>query len=447
MGFTATHTVPAQRSEVWQWHARPGAVSRLTPPFLPMTPVRQAESLRSGTTVFHLPAGMKWVAQHQADGYQVREQFVDEATNQPLKAATSWRHTHTFTDAETTNGAAATRITDTVDTYIPAVALRSAFAYRQHQLSNDLAFINSLPATKPLVIAITGASGLVGSHLRAQLTTAGHRVISLTRGKPSAGERHWNPDNPDQDLLRGVDAVAHLAGESIMGRFTEEKKRAIRDSRVGPTRKLARLAANSGVSTFVTASAVGYYGTDAGDHPHTEQDGPGAGFLAEVCAEWEEASHVDGLRVVNIRTGLALSGAGGLLPLLKASVASGLGARFGGGEFWMSWVALDDLTDAYVLSLVDASLSGPINATAPNPVTNAELSATLAALLHRPNLLPIPTLGPKLVLGTEGADELALANQRVIPAVAQAARWRFRYPTLETALVHELGKERLMDDQ
>lgn len=447
MGLTSSHIVPAERLQVWQWHARPGALSRLTPPFLPITPVQEAESLRSGTSVFQLPVKMKWVVQHQAAGYQVGEQFVDVAASQPMKSATRWRHTHRFADAESSNRIAATRITDIVESHIPACALRSTFAYRQRQLSNDLAFINSLPETKPLVIAITGASGLVGSHLRAQLSTAGHQVVSLTRGKPCAGERHWDPNNPDQDLLRGVNAVAHLAGESILGRFTAEKKRAIRDSRIGPTRKLARLAADSGVSTFVSASAIGYYGTDAGSHPYTEQDGPGAGFLAQVCAEWEEASQVDGLRVVNIRTGLALSGAGGLLPVLKASVAAGAGARFGDGDFWMSWVALDDLTDAYVLSLVDASLSGPINATAPNPVTNAELSATLARLLHRPNFFPLPTLGPKLLLGTEGAAELALANQRVVPAVAQAARWRFRYPTLEAALAHELGKEDLFDNQ
>lgn len=445
-GFTASHTLPFDRERVWQWHSRPGAVVRLTPPFLPMRPVSQARSLRGGTTVFSLPAGQQWVAKHQVDGYAAGERFVDEAANQPVKAATRWRHTHTFEDA-ISGDEPATRITDEVATTLPAFALRPAFAYRQHQLLEDLRFTASLPDTEPRTIAVTGASGLVGTHLCAQLTTAGHNVIGLTRGAPGPGERQWDPDNPAADLLEGVDAVAHLAGESIMGRFTDEKKRKIRDSRVGPTRKLARLAAESGVETFVCASAVGFYGTDAGERPHTEADGPGEGFLAEVCAEWEDASQAEGLRTVNIRTGLALSGAGGLLPVLGASVRAGLGARFGSGDFWMSWVSLDDLTDLYARSLLDASVSGPVNATALNPVTNAEMSSTLAAMLHRPDVLPIPTFGPKLLLGAEGAQELALADQRVVPAEAQHRGWRFRYPTLEAALAHELGKEQLMADR
>lgn len=440
MSLNETHTVPFDRDTVWGWHSRPGAVVRLTPPFLPLRPTQEAQSLRGGTTVFALPAGQKWVAQHQVDGYVAGEQFVDEARNQPLKALTHWRHTHRFEAA----GRGLTRISDHVETTLPERVLRPAFAYRQHQLAADLAFLESLEHTRPRVVAITGASGLVGTQLSAQLTTAGHRVIPLTRSKPGPGQRQWNPLNPDPELLRGVDAVVHLAGESIMGRFTDEKKRSIRDSRVAPTRKLAALAAESGVDTFVCASAVGYYGTDAGQHPHTEADGPGEGFLAEVCAEWEDAAAVDGLRVVNVRTGLALSGAGGLLPVLKASVDAGLGARFGGGEFWMSWVALDDLTDIYVRSLFDATVNGPVNATAPAPVTNAEMSATLAGIERRPDLLPIPTFGPKLLLGTEGAHELALADQRVAPAVAEARGWRFRYPTLSAALRHELGKEELL---
>lgn len=444
MGIDATHLVPADSDTVWRWHSRPGALERLTPPFLPMRPVSQAQSLRGGTTVFELPGGLSWVAQHQIDGYVAGKQFADEAVNQPIKAATGWRHTHRFEEAEGADGAPATLVHDIVETRLPEFALRPAFAYRQRQLIKDIEFLQSLPEVSPKVIAMTGASGLVGSHLRAQLTTAGHTVIGLTRGEAGPGERHWDPDNPAADLLEGVDAVAHLAGESIMGRFTEEKKRKIRDSRVGPTRKLAQLAADSGVAAFVSASAVGYYGTDAGDRPHVESDAPGKGFLADVCAQWEEASHVDGLRVVNIRTGLALSGAGGLLPVLKASVNAGAGAKFGDGDFWMSWVALDDLTDLYTRALLDDTVSGPINATSPNPVTNAVMSATLAEVLHRPDFFTIPEFGPKLLLGAQGADELALADQRAVPARAEEAGWAFRYPTLEAALNHELGKETLL---
>ena len=442
MGIRAEYTLPFDRDTVWRWHTRPGAVTRLTPGFLPMRVQSEAASIRNGTTVFRLPAGQQWVARHCADGYIAGVKFTDVAANQPLRAATGWRHVHRFEDV-----GEGTLLIDDVTARIPEALLRPAWAYRQRQLVEDLRFIASLPDTAPKTVAMTGSSGLVGTHLRAQLTTAGHTVIPLVRGSAGPGERHWDMDDPAPDLLRGVDGVIHLAGETIMGRFTEEKKRKIRDSRVEPTRKLARLAADSGVDVFVGASAVGYYGTDAGSVPRTETDGPGEGFLAEVCNAWEEAAHVEGLRSVHIRTGLALSSAGGLLPVLKASVNAGLSARFGRGDFWMSWVALDDLTDFYVRALIDDTVSGPVNATAPEPVTNAEMSSTLAQLLRRPDVLSIPTFGPKLLLGEEGAHELALADQRALPTVAAERGWKLRYPTLEAALRHELGREQLLVSQ
>ena len=442
MGIRAEYTLPFDRDTVWRWHTRPGAVTRLTPGFLPMQVASEAASIRSGTTVFRLPAGQQWVARHLADGYVAGHQFTDVAANQPVRAATGWRHVHRFEDA-----GESTLLIDDVSARIPEAVLRPAWAYRQRQLVEDLRFIASLPDAAPKTVAMTGSSGLVGTHLRAQLTTAGHAVIPLVRGTAGPGERHWDMNNPAPDLLRGVDGVIHLAGETIMGRFTEEKKRKIRDSRVEPTRKLARLAADSGVEVFVGASAVGYYGTDAGSVPRTEADGPGEGFLAEVCEEWEDAARVEGLRSVHIRTGLALSSAGGLLPVLKASVNAGLSAQFGRGDFWMSWGALDDLTDFYVRALLDDTVSGPVNATAPEPVTNAEMSATLARLLRRPDLFSIPTFGPKLLLGEESAHELALADQRVLPTAAAEHGWRLRYPTLDVALRHELGREQLLVSQ
>lgn len=442
MGIRAEYTLPFDRDTVWRWHTRPGAVTRLTPGFLPMRVQSEAASIRNGTTVFRLPAGQQWVARHCADGYIAGGQFTDIAANQPLRAATGWRHVHRFEDV-----GEGTLLIDDVTARIPEALLRPAWAYRQRQLVEDLRFIASLPDTAPKTVAMTGSSGLVGTHLRSQLTTAGHTVIPLVRGSAGPGERHWDMDDPAPDLLRGVDGVIHLAGETIMGRFTEEKKRKIRDSRVEPTRKLARLAADSGVDVFVGASAVGYYGTDAGSVPRTETDGPGEGFLAEVCNAWEEAARVEGLRSVHIRTGLALSSAGGLLPVLKASVNAGLSARFGRGDFWMSWVALDDLTDFYVRALIDDTVSGPVNATAPEPVTNAEMSSTLAHLLRRPDVFSIPTFGPKLLLGEEGAHELALADQRALPTVAAERGWKLRYPTLNAALRHQLGREQLLVSQ
>lgn len=430
----------------------PGAVHRLTPPFLPMTVVSGADSLKDGTTVFSLPAGQKWVARHQPQGFVDHEQFVDEAANTPIKQLTKWRHEHRFEEVGGT-----TRITDTVHATAPEMVLAPAFAYRQHQLAEDIAFLkrmNQLGTTdhanqpRTLTVAMTGSRGLVGTALTAQLTTAGHKVIQLVRGTPRHNgaheQRHWDMEDPDAMLFDGVDAVVHLAGESIMGRFTDEHKAEIYSSRIGPTRRLAQLAAESGVRTFISASAIGFYGTDAGDRVHTESDSRGDGFLADVVDEWERATIYAknaGVRTVNIRTGLALSGAGGLLPLLKLSAQTALSARFGNGDFWMSWVALDDLTDIYFRALIDDSLAGPVNATAPNPVTNAELSKTLTSLLHRPELIGIPEFGPKLLLGDEGARELALADQRVEPAKLKSLDHHFRYPHLIDALRHELGKE------
>lgn len=449
MSFAAAHTIPAQLPDVWRWHTLPGAVERLTPPFLPMKVLSGAHSLANGTTVFALPAGQKWVAEHQPQDFIEGERFVDVAGNIPIKQVTRWRHEHRFR----TSGDH-TRITDTVHTTVPAKILHPAFAYRQHQLAEDIAFLQRIgqpnlhkDGQESLTIAMTGSRGLVGTALKAQLTTAGHTVIPLVRGTAHRGERHWDMTNPDPELFRGVDAVVHLAGESIMGRFTDSHKAEIYSSRVGPTRRLAQLAADSGVNTFVSASAIGFYGTAAGNKAYTEEDSRGDGFLAEVVDEWEGATapaRDAGVRTVNIRTGLALSGAGGLLPLLRSSAATAMTARFGDGDFWMSWIALDDLTDIYFRALVDSSLHGPVNATAPNPVRNAELSATLTKLLHRPELVGIPRFGPQLLLGREGAQELALADQRVEPAALNARDHHFRYPELRAALKHELGKEELL---
>lgn len=445
MSISTTHLVPAPLERVWEWHTRPGAVERLTPPFLPMSVVSGAESLRDGTTVLKLPAGQKWVAQHVAEEYVEGSQFVDVAENTPVKQATQWKHTHLFEQAD-----GGTRITDTVDTRVPEAMLKAAFAYRQRQLVEDLAFQDRLAQiadVAPKTIAMTGSRGLVGSALTAQLTTAGHTVIQLVRGDADEGQRHWDMEDPDPSVFSGVDAVVHLAGESIMGRFTETHKSKVYSSRVGPTRKLAQAAADAGVDTFVSASAVGLYGTNAGDRVYTEADGQGDGFLAEVVADWEadtDAARDAGVRTVNIRTGLVLSGAGGLLPVLRFSASTALSARFGDGDFWMSWVAIDDLTDIYIRALFDGQLSGPVNATAPNPVTNAEMSKALTSTLNRPELMGIPSLGPKVLLGEEGARELALADQRVEPAVLNELGHHFRYPTLQEALDHELGKEELL---
>lgn len=447
MSINTSHVVPAPREQVWEWHTRRGALTRLTPPFAPMTPITQATSLADGTTILGLPAGLKWVARHDLSNYRRGYRFTDVCVSAPLKLLANWRHVHEFTDHPD-----GTMISDLVSTRVPAAALKSMFAYRQHQLINDLAFLDRvkhLQPSKPLIVAITGASGLVGRELSAQLSTAGHDVIALVRKNPKEHQRLWDPEYPSADLLDGVDILIHLAGEPIFGRFSDSHKQAIRDSRVGPTRRLAQLVADSPtVTTMISASAVGYYGSDRGEEILTESSEPGDGVLADIVVDWEQATEPAseaGKRVINLRTGSVISGRSGLLPVLKALFSTGLGGSFGDGKFWFSWISLDDLTDIIVSSVLDSSLSGPINAVSPNPVLNRELTTALSSQLHRPAFIPIPTLGPTMLLGKEGARDLALADQRVVPALLNEADHLFRYPLIDAALAHELGGEELAD--
>lgn len=431
---------------VFDWHTRPGAMRRLVPPWQPMTVVSETSSLADGRAVLGLPGGLRWVARHDPAEYDPPHRFVDVLDSAgprswPARAIGQWRHTHEFAST----GPGSTRMSDRVDTVVPAAALRPMFVYRHTQLADDLAAHRDAAAAglASLTVAVTGAGGLVGSALTAFLSTGGHRVIRLVRHRATGPqERQWNPSDPDPGLLTGVDAVVHLAGASIAGRFTAEHRKAIRDSRIEPTRALAELAGNQGVKVFVSASAVGFYGYDRGDEPLDETSGRGDGFLADVVADWEAATApaaAAGLRVVNVRTGVVQSAAGGTLRLLRPLFAAGLGGRLGSGVQWLSWIGLDDLLDVYHRALYDERLTGPVNAVAPEPVTNAEYTAALGRVLHRPTLLPVPSFGPRLLLGEQGVRELAEADQRVRPAALLGLGHRFRRPALEAALAHELG--------
>ncbi|MFZ1362684.1 MAG: TIGR01777 family oxidoreductase [Candidatus Nanopelagicales bacterium] len=295
-----------------------------------------------------------------------------------------------------------------------------------------------------LTIAVTGSNGLIGSAVSADLSKKGHRVIRLVRRPPtSADEREWNPDSPQSEMLDGVAAVIHLAGHSIAGRFTTKHKDLIRSSRLEPTRLLAQAAAASGVSTFVSASAIGFYGADRGDETLTETSTPGDGFLAHVVRDWEAAalaSQSEQLRVVTVRTGIVQSAHGGALAIQRPLFSAGLGGPMGSGQQWQSWIAIDDLVDIYHLALTDTRLSGPVNAVAPNPVRQREYAAVLGQVLRRPAKLPTPSFGPKLLLGKEGAREIAFASQRVVPARLLELPHQFRFGSLDEALKHVLGK-------
>jgi uncharacterized protein (TIGR01777 family) len=294
-------------------------------------------------------------------------------------------------------------------------------------------------------VGVTGASGFIGSALCAQLTTCGHRVVRLVRRAPTTpDERRWDPADAAPDLLDGLDAVVHLAGEPIAGRFTAEHRARVRDSRVEPTRALAQRAARSlTVRTFVSASGIGYYGSDRGDELLDERAEPGEGFLADTVREWEDATSPAseaGLRVVMLRTGIVQSPRGGTLRLLRPLFTAGLGGRLGDGQQWLAWIDLDDMTDLYLTALVDTSLNGAINAVAPNPVRNEEYTRVLARTLHRPAVLPVPSFGPRLLLGEQGVEELALSSLRVAPIVLLEREHQFRRPELAQCLGHQFGR-------
>jgi len=447
MGIEYESVVDHPLAEVFAWHTRPGAMTRLVPPWQPMSVVAEAQSLADGRAVLGLPGGLQWVAQHDPSAFDPPHRFADELssdglTSWPARIVGWWRHTHEFSEAP-----AGTRVYDHVDTSVPAVALRSTFVYRHRQLSDDLAAHRAAAnaGMQPMVVAVTGASGLVGSALSAFLSTGGHRVIRLVR-RPARDEleRQWNPDRPAPDLLSGVDVVVHLAGASIAGRFTDRHKAAIRDSRIEPTRRLADAAAlaDDGPAIFVNASAIGYYGFDRGDALLCEESVRGDGFLADVVADWEAATAPAaeaGLRVVTVRTGIVQSARGGTLRLMRPLFAAGLGGRLGSGAQWLAWIGLDDLLDVYHRALYDDRVSGPVNAVAPEPVRNVDYTKALAGVLNRPALLPVPSVGPRLLLGEQGARELAEANQRVVPTKLQALGHRFRRSHLTDALAHELG--------
>lgn len=449
MGLQYSSVVDAPRDDVFAWYARPGAFERLSPPWAPMRLVTEAGSLKDGRAELSLPGGLRWVAEHQADCYDPPRRFVDTMgsaglASLPARIAVRWRHIHEFEDL----GDNRTRVIDRVQTPVPGAALRPMFIYRHRQLADDLA-AHRLAAERglaPSTIAVTGSSGLVGSAVSAFLRTGGHRVIHLVRGTAhGSDERQWNPGDPDPDLLAGVDAVIHLAGASIAGRFTDKHRNAVRDSRIGPTRRLAELLAQTAdrPAVLVSASAVGYYGYDRGDEALTEASERGDGFLADVVEDWENATAPAtqaGARVVRVRTGIVQSPRGGTLKLMRPLFSAGLGGRLGDGRQWLSWIGIDDLVDVYHRALWDTTLSGPVNAVAPQPVRNAEYTRTLAHVLRRPAVLPVPALGPRLLLGAQGARELACASQRVIAQQLSQAGHRFRQPDLDDALRHLLGR-------
>jgi uncharacterized protein (TIGR01777 family) len=295
-------------------------------------------------------------------------------------------------------------------------------------------------------IVVSGASGLIGTQLVAKLSSNGHEVVRLVRRSSKAGEIQWNPKSGTLDAaaLEGTDAVIHLSGAGIGDkRWTDGYRKEILDSRTATTALLANTMASLSrkPSVFLSGSAIGIYGA-RNDEQLTEVSTHGTGFLAEVCEQWEAAAKpaVDaGIRTVYLRTGIVLSPKGGALKKLLPLFKLGVGGKFGNGKQWQSWISIDDEIGA-IEHLLTANVSGAVNLTAPNPVTNAEFTKVLASVLKRPAIVPVPTFAPKILLGGELADALLFTGQRVIPAALNASGYNFKHTTLESAFRSLLSK-------
>jgi uncharacterized protein (TIGR01777 family) len=294
-------------------------------------------------------------------------------------------------------------------------------------------------------VLLTGSRGLIGQVLLPSLTAGGHEVVCLTRSPATGRHILWNPDagTIEPEDLEDFDAVVHLAGETIVGRWTPEKKARILESRAKGTRLLCESLAHlrNRPIVLVSASAIGYYG-DRGDQVMDEETPAGSLFLSEVATAWEAATEPaarNGIRVVNLRMGFVLSKAGGGLATMLLPFKLGVGGRVGSGRQYLSWIAIDDVVGAISHAILSDSLHGPVNAVAPHPVTNREFTKTLGRVLWRPTIFPLPAFAARLVFG-EMADNLLLASTRVEPARLLATGYQFRFPQLEGALCHVLEK-------
>jgi len=453
--FELKTRLPATAAQAFAWHERAGALERLMSPWERAELVeRSGEGLKTGARVTLRtklgPLSLDWVAEHR--DYEPGRLFRDVALSGPFA---QWDHRHMFSDTE--DGGC--ELTDRVEYALPGglpgrlVAggyvrrkLAAMFAYRHAVTRADLRFARDHAGAKPLRVLVSGASGLVGRALVPFLTTQGHEVLRLVRRPVRTPEEvFWDPERGLLDLSAAgrIDAVVHLAGAGIAeGRWTQARKRVIRESRVGGTlllaRKLAALAEPPRV--VIGGSAIGFYG-EGGDAWLDESAPGGTGFLAEVTGAWEaawSALQTYGTRLVYLRTGVVLSPAGGALAKMLPLFRAGLGGAVGSGGQWWSWIGIDDLAGAIGHALITERVRGPMNAVSPVPVRSAEFAQALGRVLHRPACLPAPAWALRLALG-EMADEAMLASQRVRPGLLEDSGYRFRHENVDAALHEMLG--------
>mgnify|MGYP006424172507 CR=1 FL=1 len=450
--FASDMPVPAK--DLFAWHARSGAFQRLVPPWAPV----RLESFdgihegdRAAIRLGPSPFSIKWVAEHHnvIEG----EQFCDRQVSGPFS---HWNHTHRMEPVDD----ATSRLVDEIEYALPAgpigkqigkwfaePELKRQFAYRHRITRRDLELHNRYnPDGHSLTVAVSGASGLVGSALSAMLTTGGHTVVPLVRSGPAGDDEIlWDPRTGavEADKFATVDAVVHLAGENVFGLWTDAKKQRIYESRATGTRLLSDALASleNPPDVFISASAIGYYGDHGAERITEDAEPRNAGFLSDVCKAWEsaaDAAREAGIRVVHPRIGVVLTPAGGALQLMLPAFKLGLGGRIGAPGQYFPWITLDDVLGGMYHMLWTDELSGPVNLAAPNPAQMSEYTDTLASVLNRPAFLnpPVPIVK---ALGGEMAREMLLTSARIIPQKLLDSGYDFGYAELEPGLRHQLG--------
>jgi len=453
--FTFQSHVPASPQAVYDWHSRPGALERLLPPWKNIELRAKQGGLEPGTEVdLAIRLGflrLRWRARHGE--CQPGRYFTDAQVNGPFR---SWEHRHEFTS----DGAGGCWMEDRVVYALPmgwlgwGLAgwfvrrdLRRMFSWRHRIVAADFASDRCYAVPK-MKVMISGAGGLVGTALSATLSQHGHEITPLQRRAAAAGSPGgpwWDPRSGQIDLQGAgpVDAIVHLAGENLAGRWTQRKKEAIWKSRVEGTRLLCTAIARmpQPPSVLVSASAVGIYG-DRGDELLDEESKAGHGFLSDLAKEWEAATapvRERGIRVVHARLGIVLTPRGGALARLLPVFQLGLGGPVGNGRQYWSWVGLDDAVAALERMLVDRAFAGAYNVVTPHPVTNSEFTRILGRVLHRPAVLRIPAPLVRLGFGEMG-EAMLLSGARVLPRRLEQSGFVFHQPTLESALRHLLGR-------
>ncbi len=451
--FVASSCYPCTAQELYEWHSRDGALERLIPHWERTTVIAKEGGIEEGgKVVMKMHAGLfpfTWHAHHIENVPGVM--FRDIQQRGPFKY---WSHSHHFTDTD-----AGAVLEDRIDYQLPAhkylpgfvqrnmdKTLRRIFAHRQEKLREDLLLHNRC-SRKSMSLLVTGASGILGKALIPLLTTGGHTVWKLVRRKadPFKNEIYWDPAQGeiDKESLPQLDGVIHLAGEYIgLGRWTEEKKRKIIESRMDGTHLLASTLASlpKPPEVLLSGSAVGFYG-DCGDSVVHESRESGNDFISEVCRVWEEATKpaVDaGIRTLLMRIGVVLTPQGGALQRFINSSHLGCISRIGPGQQYISWLSIDDMVASILHSLASKDLSGPVNIAAPGPITNRDFMRVLAALLRRPIMPTIPVFVLKTIYG-QMASEILLSGCRVSSKKLEDSGFRFRHSNLEEALRSMLG--------